>query len=293
MPRRKKRDLEEEHENHERWMVTYADMVTLLMVLFIVMFAMGQVDEQKYIQLKSSLAAGFGQSSGVTQGGPGVLARSGGTGIETITPTEGDLLSLEQQEAVKTEVSRQAQLRVQRAYAEAEAEVERLLGIQARLERSLGEAGLADDVVSTIDRRGLVVSLVSRHVVFKAHRAELSPRGEKVVRTLAPVLRSIPDDLELDGHTNQVKVQPKYYATDWDLSAARAITVLRYLQEDLGIPGRRLTAAAFGHEKPLVNPKQEGSQRVNKRVDIVVLSAIPAESRELLEQAAKERGGNQ
>ena len=92
MPRRKKRELEEEHENHERWMVTYADMVTLLMVLFIVMFAMGQVDESKYVQLKASLSAGFGQSSGINQGGPGVLAQTGGNGIESIAPTDEELL---------------------------------------------------------------------------------------------------------------------------------------------------------------------------------------------------------
>lgn len=291
MARRPRRELEEEHENHERWMVTYADMVTLLMVLFIVMFAMGQVDEDKYQALKQSLAAGFGQSAAVMSGSEALLDNAGSNAAKPVAPDASDDLSPEQQAAVSTAVARQEQLRRQRAYADAQAEVDRLLEIRGRIQRVLRAEGLERDVVTGIDDRGLVVSLVSRHVVFEANLAELSPRGTQVVDTLARVLRRIPDPLQVDGHTNQVPVQPKYYATDWDLSAARSITVLRHLNERQGIRAERLTAAAFGHEKPLIDPAKPGSQRINKRVDIVVVSSVPAQTRELLEQAAEERGG--
>ena len=290
MAARKRREIPEEHENHERWMVTYADMVTLLMVLFIVMFAMSQVDEKKYTALKEGLSAGFGRSSVVMDGSESLLDNAGSAAVQSLTPDQYRELSPEEQEIVAAEVNRQEMLRNQRAYADAQSEADRLLELQKRLERVLAQQGLQDDVVTTIDRRGLVVSLVSRHVVFEANRAELTVRGRRVVDTLSKVLRKVPDPLEIDGHTNQVPVKPKYYATDWDLSSARAITVLRYLNEQKGIKGERLTAAAFGHEQPLVDPRKKGSQRINKRVDIVVLSSLPAESRELLEQAAKERG---
>ena len=69
-----------------------------------------------------------------------------------------------------------------------------------------------------------MVSLVSRHVVFEANVAELSPAGPQVVDALAPVLRELTEALDIDGHTNQVKVKPKYFPTDWELSAARAVT---------------------------------------------------------------------
>ncbi|GGD21333.1 OmpA/MotB family protein [Nocardioides daphniae] len=291
MARRKRRELEEEHENHERWMVTYADMVTLLMVLFIVMFAMSQVDEEKYDALKQGLAAGFGQSATVMDGSRALLDNKGSAPVTPLPNEDDPDLTAEQRQAVEAAVTRKEQLRQQRAYGDVQAEVDRLLEIRRRLERAIRGAGLERDVVTTIDNRGLVVSLVSRHVVFEANRAELTPRGTKVVNTLSKVLRRIPDPLQVDGHTNQVPVKPKYYATDWDLSAARAITVLRHLDETQGIEGSRLTASAFGHEKPLVDPDKPGSQRINKRVDIVVLSSLPAESRELLEQAAKQRGG--
>ena len=117
-----------------------------------------------------------------------------------------------------------------------------------------------------------MLSLVSRHVVFRADLATLSARGQTVVDKLGAVLRTVEDPLEIDGHTNQVPVKPKYFATDWDLSAARAVTVLRRLEEVGGIATSRLSLAAFGHSRPLVDPSAPGSQDINKRVDVVVLS---------------------
>ncbi len=164
----------------------------------------------------------------------------------------------------------------------ARTEADRLAKIRHRIEAALEKQGLRQDVKMSIDDRGLVISMVSRHVVFPANVAQLSPRGQAVVDALAPVLRKIPDDLRVDGHTNQVKVHPKYYATDWDLSAARAVSVLRRLDEVDGVPAKRLSVAAFGHERPLVDPSKPGSQQVNKRVDIVVLSPVSEEARALL-----------
>ena len=92
-------------------------------------------------------------------------------------------------------------------------------------------------------------------------------------------------ELRIDGHTNQVPVKPKYFASDWDLSAARAVTVLRHLSEVGGIPGSRLSAEAFGHEKPLIDPSKPGSQRVNKRVDIVVVADLSPAARAVLAAA--------
>lgn len=276
---------EEEHENHERWLVTYADMVTLLMVLFIVMFAMSQVDEKKFNELKSGLAAGFGQPEAMLDGGSSILEQPGSAVAESITPqAQTAQMDPELRDQVTRAVAENARLAQQRKYADAEAEVNRLEQVLERLHRALRKYGLEEDVRTTIDDRGLVVSLVSRHVVFQPNVATLTARGELVIDTLAPVLADIPDKLQIDGHTNQVKVKPANYPTDWELSAARAVTVLRRLGERWDIPGGRLTASAFGHERPLLDPKEPGSQAVNKRVDIVILTALPSETRELIDQ---------
>jgi chemotaxis protein MotB len=292
MRRRRRSDAHpEEHENHERWLVTYADMVTLLMVLFIVLFAMSQVDQKKFNALKAGLAAGFGQSTSIQDGSSSILEQPGESVAEPIAPNQFAIDVPEiRPSAVSKAIAQHEDLQADAKMVEARTEVDRLKALLERLNRALRAHHLQDDVQATIDNRGLVVSLVSRHVVFEPNLATLSGRGQQVVDTLAPVLRDIPDPLEIDGHTNQVKVKPKYFPTDWELSAARAVTVLRRLNEVDHVPAARMTASAFGHEKPLIEPSKPGSQRINKRVDIVILSTLPSDTRDLITQVMKEQG---
>ncbi len=290
MARRKRREPEEEHGNHERWLVTYADMITLLMVLFIVMFAMSTVDQKKFNQLRNGLIQGFDGSAtpSVLSGNTSILPDEGNSAAQAIVPSlQTASLTPQQQNQVDKAVTQHDQNQQAARYAEAVAEANRLREVLARVERALRKHGLQNDVRPEINDRGLVLSLVSRHVVFDYDLATLTPRGQQVVDTLAPVLRDIPDPLEIDGHTNQEKVKPKYFRTDWDLSAARAATVLEQLNERDGIPGRRLTLSAFGHERPLLPPSKPGSQQINKRVDIVVLTTLPSQTRALLASAAR------
>ena len=282
--RRGRKEEPEEHENHERWLVTYADMVTLLMVLFIVMFSMSVVDQKKFNALKDGLAAGFGDSTSVMTGSESIMDQPGVSAIDPVRPDK--FMSV----VPAAQRAQQALEEKDQEYAAARAERDRLDGIGERIEGALRDAGLASDVTRRVDDRGLVLSLTSRHVVFEPDRAELSRRGQRVLATVAPVLRSATEDLRIDGHTNQVPVKPRFFATDWDLSSARAVTVLRYLQEVGRIPGERLSAAAFGHEVPLVDPRKPGSQEVNKRVDVVVLSPLPAATRALLDDVDAPEG---
>ena len=282
MARKKK---EEEHVNHERWMVTYADMLTLLFVLFVVLYAMSQVDDAKYAALKEGLSEGFGMTA-VLNGSDGAMQASA---VQKEPQAKADDADEEfggidptVQKKIDEAVSAHDRSQLQHQYAEAQAEARDLQGVWREISEALSRKGLQGDVQAVLDERGLVISLVSRHIVFEPNLATLSPRGREVVDTMAPVLRRISAPLEISGHTNQVDVKPKYYDTDWDLSSARAITVLRYLHESRKVPQERLRLSAFGHEKPLMDPKKDGSQEINKRVDIVVLSSLAAESRQLL-----------
>lgn len=294
MSRRKRRELHDDHENHERWLVTYADMVTLLMVLFIVMFAMSQVDQRKFNALRDGLAAGFGQSTSIHDGADSILDQPGQAAVAPIAPTRMTIdvkpgLSATQAPSAAPQTQTQSQAQTAASYVAAKAEVNRLTQLLQRLEAALAAHHLQDDVRAAIDSRGLTLSLVSRHVVFQPNLATLSARGQLLVDTIAPVLRDIPDPLEIDGHTNQIDVKPKYYPTDWELSAARAVTVLRRLNEVDQVPTNRLTAAAFGHTRPLIDPSKPDSQALNKRVDIVVLSTLPSEVRDQIKNVLKNR----
>lgn len=292
--RRKKPEEPEEHVNHERWLVTYADMLTLLMVLFIIMFAMSQVSEDKYEALKSGLAVGFGGQQSVMNGASSVLEDDlSEYGTELVSSAAFRGMPADQQKMVLSALDSEEKRRIQATYAEAEAEAKRLEAVRDQLMAALRRAGLEKDVRTTIDDRGLVVSLVSRHVVFQPDIAQLSPRGQRVVDALAPVLLDVPNDLRIDGHTNQEPVKPRLFATDWDLSAARAVTVLRRLNERDDIPKRRLSLSAFGHERPLIDPDTPGSQEINKRVDIVVLPQTSVEATQLIDEVLSARPGGQ
>jgi chemotaxis protein MotB len=285
MSKHKKGGHEEEHENHERWLVSYADMMTLLMVLFVVMFAMSTVDQKKFNALKAGLAAGFGQSTSVLNGSSSILSQPGTSIVAPIAlnVAVADLPPGDQKEVVSA-VAKTQRLAAERNQATADAEAASLTKVWKQISATLNKKGLGQDVQAAIDQRGLVISLVSRHVVFEPDMPQLSPRGQEIVAALGPVLAALPENLEIDGHTNQVAVKPRYFPTDWELSSARAVQVLRYFNEKVGIDNARMTATAFGHTRPLVNPATPGSQDVNKRVDIVVLTRLPAESQALLKK---------
>ena len=284
---RRRRVMEEEHDNHERWLITYADMITLLMVLFIVLFAISQVDQKRFEMLKDGMAAGFGSTSSPFQGSQAVMPEPGTQPMSPVEP-----MSMEGAQPPSTQQhprSATAQDDNRDRYAEAVAEVKRLDDLRRRIDTALQRHGLREDVRMKIDSRGLTISLVSRHIVFASDMADLTARGRRVLDVLAPILQDIPDQLDIDGHTNQVKVKPKFYASDWDLSSARAVTVLRYLNERRGIEGDRLSAVAFGHEKPLIAPSDPRALVLNKRVDIVVVSGADEATRALFETVLADR----
>ncbi|WP_370250549.1 flagellar motor protein MotB [Nocardioides sp.] len=276
--RRHRHEEHEEHENHERWLVTYADMVTLLMVLFIVMFAISQVDQKKFAELRDGLAAGFGSQDSLLNGSKSLAPEPG---ANQAAPVLGGM-SGEEQALVQAALEKTKALEAGRREGDAKAELNRLETVRKKLEAALKSAGLESDLRTSYDGRGLVLSLVSKHVVFENDLATLTPRGLAIVDRIGAVLATIPDPVEVDGHTNQVPVKPKYYPTDWDLSAARALTVLRRLEAVAGIPARRLSLAAFGHTRPLIDPAKPGSQELNKRVDLVVMAATEQQTTALL-----------
>jgi len=291
MAKGKKRVEEpEEHVNHERWLVTYADMLTLLMVLFIVMFAISQVDQKRFNQLKNGMAAGFGQSSSPFQGETSsVMTQPGAEAVAPVRPTIDGSQPVNQDTAGQQTSSRSVGRTQEQAYAEAVAEVDRLTKLRDKIHRRLAAHGLENDVAMAIDERGLRISLVSRHIVFHNDVADMTARGHQVCNVIAPVLRELPNSIDVDGHTNQVKVKPKFYPTDWELSAARAVNVLRYLHEHGGISAAHMEAVAFGHTRPLMDPALPGAQELNKRVDIVVLSGAREDARKLFTRVLADR----
>ena len=115
--------------------------------------------------------------------------------------------------------------------------------------------------------------------IFPADRADLSDRGREVLDTMAPVLRAIPNHMAIEGHTNQAPARPRFYASEWELSSARAVTVLRRLADADGIAPGRLSATGYGQTRPLWPVDDAFGREINKRVEVVILSLASAEAR--------------
>ena len=280
--KRAKKHEEEEHENHERWLVSYADMVTLLMCLFIVLFAMSQVDQAKFAALSAGLSASFGAPinamPGTSPEGSVLDALPSAVDIAAgIAP--GQQASREDIDAAAAQAAAE---RAQRVAGEAQAAYDDLAEARAKIEAALAAAGYAGAARFEIDERGLVVHIVADQVLFDAERADLRPEGAAILDAVAPTLIGLPNELAVEGHANHLPVtRGGIWPSNWELSAFRATTVVRYLAKD-GVPETRMSADGYSSTEPLVPESDPTAITVNRRVDIVVLSTASAEANALL-----------
>jgi chemotaxis protein MotB len=164
-------------------------------------------------------------------------------------------------------------------------EAEKLKKIENKISDALAKQKLLGQVKFTIDRRGLVVTVVTNEIVFAGDRADLKPGGQKILNAIAPTLAKLPNSIEVDGNTNQLNAKTKFYPSGWELSAARASTTVRYLSSH-GVAKNRLSAVGFSDTKPLIDPADPRSITMNRRVDIVVLTTLPADQAALLPTAS-------
>jgi chemotaxis protein MotB len=294
--RRPKKHEEEEHENHERWLVSYADMVTLLMCLFIVLYAISQVDKAKFAALASGLSASFGApvtamdtnnpDKSVLDGLPAPVDIAAGVG-ETKT-SQG--ISQRQVDAAASQAALQ---RAQQIQAEAQNAYSQLAAARDAIDHALHAAGYTGAATYQIDERGLVVHIIADKVLFDSARADLRPEGARLLDTIAPTLQRLPNALRVEGHANNVPVDPNgQWPSNWELSAYRATTVLRHLLGD-GVPETRMSAAGYSDTEPLVPYTNPAALTLNRRVDIVVLSTASPEANDqlaALDAAASQKG---
>ena len=292
--RKKKHEEHEEHANHERWLVSYADMMTLLFVLFVVLFSMSSVDQKKFAELAAGLSEGFGAESAAFQGRAAPLDGAANTAeIVQIDPgsnpgdgkTGTSNLNKQQLQAVQAALAAESRKKAQQNGEAAAKEAKDLKEVENKISDALATQKLLGQVKFTIDRRGLVVTIVTNEVVFAGNRADLKPGGQKILGAIAPTLAKLKNNIEVDGNTNQLNARTTFYPSGWELSAARASTTVRYLAGN-GIAKNRMSAVGLSDTKPLIDPSDPRSVTMNRRVDIVVLTTLPADQAALLPAAA-------
>ncbi|KQQ95536.1 hypothetical protein ASF62_03195 [Leifsonia sp. Leaf325] len=280
MSRRRRRKLDTGGEFHadERWMASYTDMVTVLMCLFIVLFAMSSVDQAKFTALKNSLATGFGVvDEGSVDTASGIVVppdkvdheAEGFTGASEDTALAGtDDPQTDQQQA--------------------EDEVDSLTELRERLHSALDAKGMASDVTFTIDQRGLTVGLIGWETFFQPNSDALGGEAVGVLDTIGPIVTPTDRQVSVEGHAD-FRGTSFPFPTDWELSSGRATQVLRRLVEVGGIQPAHISAVGYGSARPAATGPTEGDAAQNRRVDIAVLSTLPDDVRALIPSVLAER----
>jgi len=243
-----------EHENHERWLVSYADFITLLFAFFVVMFASSQTDRSKAKQISEAVekALANGKSVGVP---PAVAKILGGT--------------------IDDKGQGNAQMRgpggAQKAAAEARPDVLELAPSLKSLSKDLEQEIKEGKVEVNLETRGLVISL-KQAAFFPSGTDTIDPSTFSIVGKLAGALQQVTNPLQVEGHTDSVPIHSARFRSNWELSAARSIAMMELLAERFGIDRQRMIIVGFADTAPeMPNDTPEG-RATNRRVNIVILN---------------------
>jgi chemotaxis protein MotB len=269
---RKRRGAAAEHENEERWLLTYADMITLLMALFMVMFSMANVNKSKLESLSQSLQEAF--SGKILPGGKSIQQNGASEKPNTPSPTPPI--------PAITPLVNDAEKKA--SAAQAQQEQDDFQHIKASIDRYAHAHGLTSKIQSTITQRGLVIRLLTDKVLFDSGQAQLKPESGPILTQVAKLIELAPGhDVMVEGHTDSVPIHGSVYPTNWELSTARASRVVRYLVEH-GARSLRMGASGYAALHPIANNSTAAGRSRNRRVEIVLLRSK--------EGAASEQGGS-
>jgi chemotaxis protein MotB len=257
---RKRKKRREAREHHERWLITYADLITLLMIFFVTLYAMSRLDAQKYDTLARSLHLQFRHADSILELGDGVLdgARSGENPSDPASaPFRAPTASPSPKSAGDAATEKRGEqdlrdlLRVIRAYVR--------------------ENHLENEVFVGDTPRGIVIRLSDR-LLFDLGSAELRKAALPVLDKLSDLFAQLDQaTVSIQGHTDDLPVLPgARFRDNWELSAARALSVLRYFVETKGLEARRFEVAGYADTRPVAPNTSESNRQRNRRVEIVV-----------------------
>ena len=237
--------------SHERWLVSYADFITLMFAFFVVMFAISQVDAQKLGRFVESVNVAFEMKGVFPESRPQPIVASpstgGGIGVRPnlappkITVVTGTIPSRRSSE------------------------------VRRALQRMLLRSRLQDKLRVRLDRRGVTVSL-SEAGFFDTGSAQVRADALPTLHDLAETLKVADAPIAVEGHTDNVPISTQQFPSNWELSTVRATTIVRYLVEQQGYDPLRLSATGFAEYRPVGDNATADGRALNRRVDLVILT---------------------
>ena len=247
----------EKHVNHERWLVSYADFITLLFAVFVTLYAMSQSDKKKTEEVMKSIQESFGM---VQSGAPSPK-------MNVIPSQQAQVIP-----AIKPEVSIVPPgARAARGHGRGRAEEKDFRQIKSAIEAYLVKQGAQKKVTLAITRRGLIVSLKEAGF-FDSGQAVIRKDAYELINTIAEVMTQYNNPLRLEGHTDNVPISTAQFPTNWELSTARATNGLKYLIKNFDVDPDKISATGYGEFRPIADNATAEGRAKNRRVDLVMLS---------------------
>lgn len=253
MTRKKRRAVDGGHGNAERWLLTYSDMITLLMAFFIMMYSMSVLNLAKFQQVAISIRSGFG---GVLRGGDHLMSSPPGE------PSLVHLNPLRETKVVKVELVTKKMTGASGDFAQE----------QLKLASYIITHNLQGKVTLSSDTRGIKVTILSDGVLFDRGAAEIRPEQMGLLAHVAGLIKAVPNKVMVEGHTCNLPISSARFPSNWELSSARASQVVRYFIGQQGIDPTRLGAVGYADTQPVAPNDAEPHRRLNRRVVIVVMN---------------------
>ncbi len=244
----------EEHENHEKWIIPYADMVTLLFAFFVVMYAQSLQDPKKMKSVSESVSEAF------------VGNKSGSDKSKKI-----DVMGLDGKPVASRRFLTKRSVTNQEIMEEIKESLERM-GLEVIYQDK------ASPIQFRIDERGLVIS-ISAGYLFEPNSADIPQELYPIIQIISEVLTSTDRLVAIEGHTDNLAVAGSRFYDNWDLSTLRATSMLRLLRDEFSIDAKRMTSSGYASYRPVADNNTEEGRSQNRRVDIIMLNASFAEDR--------------
>lgn len=247
-----RRHKPEDHENLERWLVSYADFITLLFAFFVVMYAISQVNEGKYKVLSDALLQAFQSAPGPTQ--PQRLMVDDNR-PQAVLPKQQSVLPNKKDEKQAVQIRK---------------ETEKMKGIAKDIMKVMERLVRSGQVKVTQSARGIAIE-INASVLFASGQAALEGESLKVLQAVAEVLAEVDNNIQVEGYSDNAPINSPMYPSNWELSSARASGVARLFVEN-GIAADRVVVLGYGENRPVdTNDTAEGRAR-NRRVTVMILS---------------------
>ncbi|WP_315074702.1 flagellar motor protein MotB [uncultured Clostridium sp.] len=241
----KKKQHHEEHVD-EAWLLPYSDMLTLLLALFIVMFAMGQTDKSKFQAMAKEFSVIFA-------GGSAMMNNSGDSAvIPTGSPTED--------QAIKSD---------------SELEEDKMTEVKKQLEQEIQQEGYADKIKVELNGDGLDIA-IQDVVLFNSGEADVLQNVSPLLSKISDMLQGLDNKIKVVGHTDNVPISNSKFRSNWDLSAMRAINVMNFMTTTGKVAQDRMSIQAYGDQMPKYSNDTEEGRAKNRRVEIVVARKYPS-----------------